>query len=63
MANNLTNRLDKPSWFFSNILSTIQRHSLFLDTIVQPLFDRENIFMNTKVLIIIIKSDLLNILI
>ncbi|KAG4106093.1 hypothetical protein H8356DRAFT_1070762 [Neocallimastix lanati (nom. inval.)] len=48
MANNLTNRLDKPSWFFSNILSTIQRHSLFLDTIVQPLFDRENIFMNTK---------------
>ncbi|ORX41804.1 hypothetical protein BCR36DRAFT_400625 [Piromyces finnis] len=48
MSNTLTNRLDKPAWFFSNILNTIQHHSPFLDTIVQPLFDKENIYMNTK---------------
>jgi len=48
MAKSLTNRLDKPAWFFSNILSTIQHHSVFLDTIVQPLFDKEKINMNTK---------------
>jgi len=49
MSNTLTNRLDKPAWFFSNILNTIQHHSPFLDTVIQPLFDKENIYMNTKV--------------
>ena len=49
MAKALTNRLDKPAWFFSNILSTIERHSPFLDLIIQPLFDKEKINMNAKV--------------
>jgi len=48
MAKALTNRLDKPAWFFSNILSTIERHSPFLDLIIQPLFDKEKINMNAK---------------
>lgn len=32
-----TNRLDKPEWFFSHILTFLTTHSPFLDTVVLPL--------------------------
>ncbi|CAJ0757137.1 5599_t:CDS:10 [Entrophospora sp. SA101] len=37
-----TNRIDKPEWYFTYILTAIREHSPFLQEVVQPILDKAN---------------------
>nr|XP_042911901.1 RAD50-interacting protein 1-like [Parasteatoda tepidariorum] len=41
MGKKPTNRLDKPEWYLTQILTWISDHSLFLEKIVQPILENE----------------------
>mmetsp|Transcript_35419 Transcript_35419/g.57302 ORF Transcript_35419/g.57302 Transcript_35419/m.57302 type:complete len:742 (-) Transcript_35419:255-2480(-) len=47
-----TNRLDKPEWYMTNVLTTLREHSHFLESAVQPALD------NAKILHIDAKTEI-----
>ncbi|RKP06483.1 TIP-1 family-domain-containing protein [Thamnocephalis sphaerospora] len=44
-----TNRLDKPEWYFTHVLSLIQDHAVLLDRECQPLVERAGLAWSAKV--------------
>ncbi|KAJ8021540.1 RAD50-interacting protein 1 [Holothuria leucospilota] len=45
-----TNALDKPEWYFTQILNWVRDHSHFLEQTIQPIIDKdENVNTNAKV--------------
>lgn len=46
-----TNRVDKPEWYFTQILSWIRDHIRFVDQWIQPVVDRLGlVYINAKVI-------------
>ncbi|PRD30931.1 UNVERIFIED_CONTAM: RAD50-interacting protein 1 [Trichonephila clavipes] len=43
MGKKLTNRLDKPEWYLTQILTWISDHSLFLEQTVEPILQKEKL--------------------
>lgn len=44
MGKKATNRIDKPEWYFTQILTWISDHTFFIERSVQPLLEREMMF-------------------
>ncbi|KAG1682586.1 RAD50-interacting protein 1 [Nymphon striatum] len=49
MGRKETNNLEKPEWYFTQVLSWIRDNSIFLDQVIQPILRKNNIHVSAKV--------------
>lgn len=50
-TNRKTNNLDKPEWYFSQLLAWLKDHDEFFSRLVQPLFDENEYLKNESALV------------